>query len=224
MQDRVKGKWQPTLSRYKQGQRAMKAIYKDMLRTFQNIVESKVLGDGITIEELISQSDKDTMEKCLVVKPSIAFIGQVNAGKSSLANELIGGGTWLPVAPEPCTSRMVRLEYSKNPYKQKIPFHGVAEHVKKQPLTMKENRLTAKDIRLSDEEKKDPEVFKVEFVYGVPNPHLFPDLAIIDLPGWSEKETLNAVIEEAVEKVSSPVLVLIYVLDGNQTLTAVVRL
>ena len=220
MQEAVprKGTWQPILSRYRQSHRAMKQIYQEMLKTFTDVVESKVLGDGVTIETLISHSEKDAIEKCLVVKPTIAFIGQVNAGKSSLANEIIGGGTWLPVAPEPCTSRMVRLRYSKDPFKQKIPFHGKPE--KKQ--TLKSSRPTAEDIRLSDKEKKDPKVFEVEVLFGVPNPLLYPDMEIIDLPGWSEKETLNTAIKEAVEKMSNPVLLPVYVLDGNLTVTAVV--
>ena len=221
MQEAVSnGRWLPILSRYRQGHKAMKKIYEDMLKTFQAVVESGVLGDRITIENLISHSEKETMDKCLIVKPAIAFIGQVNAGKSSLANELIGGGTWLPVAPVPCTSRMVKLKYSKDSYMLKIPFHGDPE--KKQPL--KDDYPSEEDIRLTDEEKKDPKVFEVEIIFGVRNPHLYPDLQIIDLPGWSEKETLNTAITEAVEKISSPVLLPVYVLDANLTVSAVVSL
>lgn len=221
MQEAVPTKetWQPILSRYRQSHKAMKQIYQDILKTFTDVVESKVLGDGVTIETLISPSERDAMERCLIVKPTIAFIGQVNAGKSSLANELIGGGTWLPVAPEPCTSRMVRLKYNRELFKQKIPFHGQPEKKK----MLKGNRPTEEDIRLSDKEKKDPKVFEVEVLFGVPNPHLYPDLEIIDLPGWSEKETLNTAIREAVEKMASPVLLPVYVLDGNLTVTAVDR-
>ena len=212
--------WRPILIRYRQGRRAIEKIYQDMLETFEGVIQSKVFGDEITIGDLIHRSEKDDMVKCLATKPSIAFIGQVNAGKSSLANELIGGGSWLPVAPEPCTSRMVRLKYSKHPYKQKIPFHG--DPVEKQP--MKNRCPTVEDIRLSDEEKKDPKVFEVEVSFGVPNPYLRPDLEIIDLPGWSEKETLDRVIKEAVEKISSPLLLPIYVLNGNQLVTGAVSL
>lgn len=197
----------------------MKKIYQDMIETFEEVVASKIFGEGISIEKLIFPSEKDIIEKCLVVKPSVAFMGQINAGKSSLANELIGGGTWLPVAPEPCTSRMVRLKYSKEPYKLKIPFQGDPEEKKK----LKSPRPTVEDIRLSDREKENPKVLEVELVFGVPNIHLYPDLEIIDLPGWSEREALNTVIERALEKISSPVLLPIYVLDGNQTVTTVDR-
>ena len=189
-----------------------------MLRTFEKVVESKVLGETIAIEKIISVEERKAIDKCLVVKPTIAFIGQVNAGKSSLANELLGGGTWLPVAPEPCTSRMVRLKYSKTAYKQQIPFQGDP----KKPEPLKGNRPTKEDIRLSDEEKKDPKLFEVEMLFGVPNPFLYPDLEFVDLPGWSEKETLNTAITEAVTRIAHPALLPVYVLDGNMTITSVV--
>lgn len=210
--------WQPVLTRYQHGRKAMERLYQDMLITFEDVVKSKVLGEKITIQTLITDKEKETMKKCLLVKPTIGFIGQVNAGKSSLANELLGGGTWLPVAPEPCTSRMVKLKYNKKAYKQIIPFHGI-------PGPKTELRTacpTSEDIRLSDKEKKDSEVFKVEVLFGLANPLLSPDLEIVDLPGWCEKETLNSVIVDAVDRISHPGLLPVYVLDGNLTVTAVV--
>ena len=194
----------------------MKQIYENMLETVNDVVKSKTLGEKITFENIISVDEKMTIENCLTFKPTIAFIGQVNSGKSSLANELLGGGTWLPVASEPCTSRMVRLQYSKKPYKQQIPFEGEPTSKKR----MKEQRPTEEDIRLSDKEKKDPNVFRFEMLFGIPNPVLHPNLEIVDLPGWSENSALNETISEAVMRLTHPALLPVYVLNGNRTVTS----
>ena len=206
-------KWRPILNRYHYGQKTIKLIFQDMLKTFEEVEKSD---KQITIGQIISVKEIEEIQKRLGVKPTIAFFGQVNAGKSSLANELLGEGTWLPVAPDPCTSRMVRLKYYTSLYKEQIPFEG-----KPEPRQSFKNRIrpTVKDIQLSDEEKKDPRVFEVELLFGVPNPVLYPGLEFVDLPGWGEKSALNEAINVAVTRITHPALLPVYVLDGNLTVT-----
>ena len=211
-----KSTWQPILNRYHYGQITMKQIYENMLITFNDVVKSKTFGEKITFENIISVEERMAIENCLTFKPTIAFFGQVNSGKSSVANELLGGGTWLPVSPEPCTSCMVRLKYSKRSYKQQIPFEGEPKPKKR----LKENRPTVEDIYFSHGEKKYPHVFRVEMLFGIPNPVLCPNLEFVDLPGWSENSALKETISEAVTRITHPALLPVYVLDGNRTVTS----
>ena len=63
----------------------------------------------------MTEKEETQLEANLSKKSTILFVGQTNSGKSSLVNELLGG-SFLPTAEVPCTSRIVRLKYSEQNY------------------------------------------------------------------------------------------------------------
>lgn len=65
----------------------------------------------------MTNEEEQKLEANLAKKSTILVVGQTNSGKSSLVNELLGG-TYLPTAEVPCTSRIVRLKYSEQNYVQ----------------------------------------------------------------------------------------------------------
>lgn len=65
----------------------------------------------------MTNEEEQKLEANLAKKSTILVVGQTNSGKSSLVNELLGG-TYLPTAEVPCTSRIVRLKYSEHNYVQ----------------------------------------------------------------------------------------------------------
>ena len=63
----------------------------------------------------MTEKEEKQLEANLSKKSTILVVGQTNSGKSSLVNELLGG-SFLPTAEVPCTSRIVRLKYSEQNY------------------------------------------------------------------------------------------------------------
>lgn len=166
------------------------------------------------MSDLIKDEEKASVESALQHEPVVVFMGQVNSGKSSLANEVLGGSQWLPVSAEPCTSRLVSLKFSKRAYWRKIPFGGRPSPT----YVLKAGKPKEELICLTDDERKVPENFKIQLEFGIPNPVLRPNMHLVDLPGWNESKELDTALKEILESTSVKTLLLIYVLDGNKSL------
>lgn len=210
--------WRPVLTQFRHRKEYSRKIYEECLKSFEDIIQSKVLGETIVISHLINDEDKSSIENALQHEPTVVFMGQVNSGKSSLANEVLGGGTWLPVASEPCTSRLVNLKYSPRPYYRTVPFGGTPSRA----YALKGGVPKPEQISLTDEEKKSPENFKIQMEFGINNEWLRPNLQVIDLPGWNENRELDDALKEIIKGTSVKSLILIYVLDGNKMLRGLV--
>lgn len=211
--------WKPILTWYHGAHRRSKVIYDCIVKTLQETVESGVLGNDISLDNLITDSEKRRIESDLDIKPTIAFFGMVNSGKSSLANELLGGFTWLPTASDLCTMRLVRLNYRSKLCRKKIPFEG--EEGKGERIL--DSRVPTKvDICLSKEERQDVKNLEVEMEFGIPNVTLHPGLQFLDFPGWGASEQMNQTVEKAIKRLASTNLLPICVLDGNLQINSAV--
>ena len=210
--------WSPVIIHFRDQKDYSLRLYEECLENFQDIIRSEVLGETIGMSHLISDEEKASVKSALQHEPVVVFMGQVNSGKSSLANEILGGGQWLPVSAEPCTSRLVRLKFSGSAYYRKIPFGGTPS----QYCGLKAGKPKPELISLTDEQRKDPENFRIQLEFGVNNQLLYPNMHLVDLPGWNESKELDDALREIIESTSVETLLLVYVLDGNKSLRGLV--
>ena len=147
---------------------------------------------------------------------AIMISGQTNCGKSSLANELIGK-SWIPTDARPNTSLPLRIRYHPKPYKRVLKFGQEEEGVVAVELPHK--RPTKEDVSLSDEAKSDPENFRSWVELGLRSSRLKDLPEIIDMPGWGEVKGLDSFLEEVMNAYTNAPLILLYVINGEDTAT-----
>ena len=89
---------------------------------------AQCLGDSVK-SDLITEAERDRLLSYSAKKSTLLVVGQINSGKSSFVNELLGG-SYVPISEGPSTSRIVRLKYSeKNYYQVNFRISGATLHV-----------------------------------------------------------------------------------------------
>ena len=71
--------------------------------------------------DLMTGTERQRLQSYSAKKSTLLVVGQTNSGKSSFVNELLGG-SFMPTSEVPCTSRIVRLKYSKENYVQVMGY------------------------------------------------------------------------------------------------------
>ncbi|XP_074643235.1 uncharacterized protein LOC141900306 [Tubulanus polymorphus] len=157
---------------------------------------------------LFSTEEHQDCEYHLKKEHLIMVMGQVNSGKTSLINEILGKG-YLPTSELPCTARIVRIKYNKEPYVRLLDNGKLLEE---QKLNKK---VLHKFIDLEDVERNDLSEVSHVVEVGLDCELLRRGLQIMDSPGLSENDVLN----ERIEMLSKEDLqLMIYVIDGNRSL------
>ena len=164
----------------------------------------------LELEDEISfpMTEMEKVEIALRKTPSVIFIGNRNCGKSSLLNELLRG-TYVPVHENPCTSRIVRIKFSKENFVKLVSRDG---NVLQPPKQFKKN-VPKELVVLSEEDKEDPEKLMAVVEVGLSHELLSSGIELIDCPGKNENIALDGVVEDFLTKGTVPLVV--YIVDGN---------
>lgn len=155
----------------------------------------------------------EEVERELQKSPSVFFIGESNCGKSSIINELLQQSS-LPVEETPCTARIVRIKYSKDPYSRIVGLDG--QERDKLCLLRSRKKLPKNHIVVCDEEREDQNALNAIVEIGLDHELLQSGIELIDSPGKSESEALDKILDEYLEKGTVPLFV--YVINGCNNL------
>ncbi|XP_032222785.1 dual serine/threonine and tyrosine protein kinase isoform X2 [Nematostella vectensis] len=192
--------------------------FRNCLEDAQKIISSlqKAYKDDMNsdvINAFISEQETQKFEEFVSKKAAILVVGQTNSGKSSLINELLGG-TYLPTAEIPCTSRIVRICYSDNNY---VEVQGPNGECVQGKQSFGKKRIPRDEIALDDDKKRsDAEWVRCVVKVGLNNSLLRGGhLELVDAPGMSENEVLDQIVQECIHGILQ---VVIYVIDGNSSL------
>jgi GTP1/Obg family GTP-binding protein len=203
------------LIRYEGYKGSLLESYKGVSSMFGTVYDILGKDDPVTMK-IKSEMEQEMMPiKHLMRDPIILVSGQVNSGKSSLINEILGNSL-VPVEELPCTSRIVRIKYSEVNYYQIFDKSGKPKD-ERRPFGKKiEKEVMKKEIKLRSSgcfEELVPHHDAEESVeIGVNADLLKSGIQIVDTPGMSENETLDKIVQECLDGVLQ---VLIYVIDAN---------
>ncbi|XP_070553788.1 dual serine/threonine and tyrosine protein kinase-like [Ptychodera flava] len=165
---------------------------------------------------IITDEEERTVRDDLCQPLLIPVIGERNSGKSSLINELLQSDV-VTVADTACTSRIVRVKYSEEPYYQVVHKDG---HVKagsrKQLAGSADSYGTAlRDVTVLQGDERYSTLVSEVVEVGINHPLLACGVEFLDSPGRNE----NAELDKVVDKITEMELpILIYVIDGNMLL------
>ncbi|XP_070553791.1 bacterial dynamin-like protein [Ptychodera flava] len=187
----------------------LRAAYEDSAGCFASISKTveKRKRDELSFS-LLSTEDTRAIERVFNQDATILILGQTNCGKSSLANELLGG-RYLPTSEIPCTSRIVNLKYSEEEYVRIVDSKD--EELKRDPLGHNQ-RISKEYIVVSEKERVKLDAVKTVVEVGLKNPLLQSGVRLVDAPGLCENDALDKVVQECVKGVLQ---LIIYVIDGN---------
>ncbi|XP_031573993.1 uncharacterized protein LOC116307815 [Actinia tenebrosa] len=169
--------------------------------------------NAIPGQTFITEEEKAKLKDFVTKRASVLVIGQTNSGKSSLINELLGG-SYLPTAEVPCTSRIVRIRYShENTLRVREPSGNIKVELK----NFKKKGIPKEEIALEDDQRRRDKTWTQCVVeVGLKNPLLQGGhLEFVDAPGMSENQVLDSIVQECVHGILQ---VVIYVIDGNSSL------
>ncbi|XP_064619086.1 uncharacterized protein LOC135482718 [Lineus longissimus] len=199
------------LQKYSTFRKELEKSYRNTIDNVNELYKVLGMGDKLTtwlrermIEEMVS------VEGFVNKDPIIIVSGQVNCGKSSLVNEILER-TCVPVEKTPCTAMLTRLKYSKTDYYQVFNADGTP---KTEKVDFNAKKLK-KDVQL-ESRTRESEAVECTVEIGLDNPILEFGIQIYDTPGTNENEALDAVVQQSLDGVLQ---VLIYVIDGNRSLT-----
>ena len=169
-------------------------------------------------ELLYTAKEKKEVTDLFDQKPALILVGQINCGKSSIINELLGCKV-IPTSDQPSTARIVRVCYAEEPYCRLVDKDGkTLEEIK---MMCKEgNRIPREKIELGPNDRDDPRRVGAIVETGINIEFLKCGITIIDSPGINESEALDNLVKEQLE---NPLAFVIYVVDGHNLFTKQVR-
>ena len=195
----------------------VKSICDKTVSCFQEISQKIPVKDTESEADVLSTAELNEVQGSLKKTPSVIFIGDRNCGKTSLLNELLRS-SFLPVHENPCTSRIVRIVYSKETFAKLITRDG---EVLESKSDFKKETLK-KFAVLSDADREDPTKLKATVKVGLNHELLRSGIELIDSPGRNENEELDNVLDAFLEEGTVPLIV--YIIDGSQGLRRTVRI
>ena len=169
-------------------------------------------------ELLYTAKEKKEVTDLFDQKPALIFVGQINCGKSSIINELLGCKV-IPTSDQPSTARIVRVCYAEEPYCRLVDKDGkTLEEIKM--MGKEGNRIPREKIELGPNDRDDPRRVGAIVETGINIEFLKCGITIIDSPGINESEALDNLVKEQLE---NPLAFVIYVVDGHNLFTKQVR-
>ncbi|XP_077983941.1 dual serine/threonine and tyrosine protein kinase-like [Glandiceps talaboti] len=166
--------------------------------------------------KLITEDEENEICKTFEQKISICVFGERNCGKSSLLNEMLGI-TAVPVSDTPCTCRVIRIKYSKNPYLCLRDENGTEIPGSRKQLEGAVKKEVKQVAALNnDDERMNKSIVSVTVEIGLDHPSLEHGVELIDSPGRNENKTLDEIVDKLVQE--SKKAILIYVIDGKNGL------
>ena len=174
--------------------------------------------DDALAELLYTAKEKKEVTDLFDQEPALIFVGQINCGKSSIINELLGCKA-LPTSDQPSTARIVRVCYAEEPYCRLVDKDGkTLEEIKM--MGKEGNRIPREKIELGPNDRDDPRRVGAIVETGINIEFLKCGITIIDSPGINESEALDNLVKEQLE---NPLAFVIYVVDGHNLFTKQVR-
>ncbi|XP_077984556.1 dual serine/threonine and tyrosine protein kinase-like [Glandiceps talaboti] len=201
-------------------------VHRDRLERLHEIVERTKglqedirtsLGEGISTQ-LITDREEQSIRQVLEQRTVIAVIGERNSGKSSFINEFLRQKV-VPTSETPCTSRVVRLKYSEDPYLRLLNVDGTEIPGSRQPLKgSKESQLNyRREVRqfaaLKGDDRENEDLVSQSVEVGLNHPLLQLGIEFVDSPGRNENKTLDVVVDRLVLEKTAPIV--IYIIDGK---------
>ncbi|XP_063680560.1 dual serine/threonine and tyrosine protein kinase-like [Bolinopsis microptera] len=101
------------LQLYSETRKKLDELYNDTIQCFMDIHSDSLLKDRSNI--FMSDMEKNDIRDVIIGVPTLYFVGQVNCGKSSVINELLGK-TVCPASQTPSLHRPVKLQYGSIPF------------------------------------------------------------------------------------------------------------
>ncbi|XP_077984046.1 dual serine/threonine and tyrosine protein kinase-like [Glandiceps talaboti] len=178
------------------------------------------LGEDISTQ-LITSNEEQSIRHVLEQKAVIAVIGERNSGKSSLINEILHHNV-VPTSEMTCTSRVVRLKYSTDPYLCLLNVDGSEIPGSRKPLkgSKEDECKDRKKVRclaaLKGDDRENEDLVSQSVEVGLNHPLLQLGIEFVDSPGRNENKTLDVVVDRLVLERTAPII--IYVIDGNMCL------
>jgi len=160
-------------------------------------VLEQIRGVSVEIDKLITEK-KDLLSG--KTPPVVAFVGDFNAGKSSIINRLFEEDI-CPVNACPTTSSVTRFEY------------GAKETIEYQSEETPLKEITRDEYKRLVTHSDNQEIVKYKFRYKIPIP-LLKDVTIIDTPGFENLK--NPYDTKITQKVMETADALFYIIDVNQ--------
>ncbi|XP_070553797.1 dual serine/threonine and tyrosine protein kinase-like [Ptychodera flava] len=185
-------------------------LHAKTIEFYENV--TRIHGADTVASALLSPEDSTRVDDLIRQRPCVIVLGEKNCGKSSLINQLLGGTQKVvPSRDTPCTSRLVRIKYSSDPYSRLLDKHGNQCEIKH----CSKLYHIKKWIQLDADRRHDREEISLFVEVALDNDLLKSGLEIIDFPGFGENIELDHMIFDMLKR--EPLLPLfIYVIDGNQ--------
>jgi hypothetical protein len=122
--------YRKTFGRYQRILERAQHLSDEVAGTFDAVKESLAAHDHTNTVSFFSKDDHERVERLLHETAiwQVVVVGEVNAGKSTLWNLLLGADI-LPVARLACTARLVRLRYGEQ-RRLKLVYHTGEEEEK----------------------------------------------------------------------------------------------
>lgn len=187
---------------------AAQSRIKDIITPIRDVALDPAVGQKTAAEVLGGVVDRLSRDDLF----TIAVVGRMKGGKSTLLNALLGtaeGGQSepLPAETNPCTATIVRLRYSDTPYCR--PFSWDKDrHRPGEPLPDWSFDDFHRKARIY-QDGRETNIFDgiAEFEVGWPSPLLRAGVSLMDTPGISENPERTALTRAALVGVDAAVVV-----------------
>ncbi|XP_074648888.1 dual serine/threonine and tyrosine protein kinase-like [Tubulanus polymorphus] len=189
--------------------RDTKCIYEEIEKDLRGVSFRKSLSNYLLLE-----GEEKKVEQ-LKHNPSLIFVGQTKAGKSSLINELLGKSL-VTSDQRPCTARLVRLTYGDVAF-PKITILNPDSSVHTPAEQIKTSHVPTEFVNLPFEERDNETTVQTSVQVEVKHQLLEAGVDIIDSPGRNENKTLDNLVTQQMDSILPLVM---YVIDGRNCLTS----
>ncbi|KXJ21152.1 dual serine/threonine and tyrosine protein kinase [Exaiptasia diaphana] len=211
------------LGSHKLGKELAHEIVTEMTMAKQGSVDASMIlvelegTDATTLTSSLSdilytKEEQEEVSALFAQSPALIVVGQTNSGKSSIINEILRSRI-VSTSDQPCTSRIVKLTYSKEDYVRLVDRRGkTIEEFKPNDKKIPREMI---ELREGDRASENRVTAKIEAGFDIP--FLKSGVDIIDSPGRDENEALDELVRVQLKNILP---FIVYVIDGHNLFTA----
>lgn len=166
-------------------------------------------------EILYTKEEQEEVSALFAQSPALIVVGQTNSGKSSIINEILQSRI-VSTSDQPCTSRIVKLIYSKENY---VHLVRNSDNTVIEEFKADDKKIPRDMIELREGDREDTDRVNATIVAGFDIPFLESGVDIVDSPGRDENKILDDLVREQLKNILP---FIVYVIDGHNLFTALV--